>query len=268
MVTFGEGERFAAAAQIGATEFPARFVPHLTVETSVMPLGVPTGFLRAPASNGLAWAFQSFLDELAHAAGRDPLDFQLDLLGEPRLVTEPNGSGGYHAGRVRGVLELVAEKSGWRNRASLPKGTGMGIAVYFSHRGYFAEVVQATVANRAVKVDRVWVAADVGGQIINPSGALAQVTGSVLDGLGSAMGQEITFEGGKAQQSNFADFPLMRFRNSPPIEVSFRTTEFPPTGMGEPALPPALPALSNAIFAASGERVRSLPLAKSGFRWA
>jgi isoquinoline 1-oxidoreductase beta subunit len=276
LVTFGDkdGGQVAVAAGMSPNEFPAHLVPHVAREQSVMRLGLPTGYLRAPVSNGVAFVVQSFLDELAHAAGRDPLRFRLDLLaGAPRVPADPGPDHpfrdpGFDPERVRGVLELAAEKSGWGAR-KLPRGTGQGIAFHYSHRGYFAEVVQARVSRAGrLAVEKVWVAGDVGSEIINPSGAEQQVQGSVLDGLGQALAQEITLERGRVRQRNFADFPLLRLRQAPPVEVHFRRTAHPPTGMGEPALPPVIPALCNAIFAATGKRVRALPLSRQDLRWA
>lgn len=257
---------FAPSANIPATEFPSGLVPNFSIECSLMPLGVPTGALRAPRSNAVAWVYQSFIDELAYAAGKDPLQFRLDLLATPR--SKPSADG-FSNERMAGVLKAVAERAGWSNRKNT-NTTAVGIACHYSHRGYFAEVAEVTLSEgKAVRVNKVWVAADVGKQIVNPSGAINQVQGAVMDGLAELMAQEITIENGRTVQSNFNQFQLLRMRNAPPqIDVHFVLSDNNPTGLGEPALPPILPAVCNALFAISGERVRMLPLSKSGYKWA
>lgn len=264
-VTFGQNGKIADSAAMDANEFPALLVPHLEYGQSMMELGVPTGPMRAPRSNALAFVFQSFIDELAHQGGQDPVAFRLGLLGKPQVLVNssgrPNALRDVDTGRMHDVLVRVAEMSGWSQRGSLPARTAQGVAFYFSHFGYFAEVVQATVAPSGdVKLEKVWIAADVGSQIINPSGAQQQAQGAALDGLGAALGQAVTIDRGRVVQANFDTVKPLRMMQAPPVEVQFLTTKYPPTGLGEPALPPVIPALCNAIFAATGKRIRNLPI--------
>jgi len=257
-VSFGEGDKFAPSCGFNATQFPCRAVDNYRVDVSVMPLGVPTGPLRAPGNNAFGFVLQSFTDELAVAAGKDPVAFRRELLGEPRLLGEPGKGDSFHTGRMRGVLDLVAEKSGWGRK--LPKGSGLGVSCHYSHLGYVAVVMQVTVKDGGLKIDKVWAAADVGRQIINPNGAEQQMQGSILDAIGSTLRQEITFENGTAKQGNFNTFPLLRMSDAPDVEVHFKLSDNNPTGLGEPAYPPTPAALCNAIFAATGKRIRSLPI--------
>ena len=144
----------------------------------------------------------------------------------------------------------------------------MGIACHFCHFGYFAHVAEVSVdSGNRVKVEHVWAAGDIGSHIINPDAAENQAIGGIIDGI-SHMGQEITLTNGRVDQTNYSNNPMLRMRQSPVVEVFWRKTDYAPTGLGEPVLPPILPAVANAIFAATGKRVRTLPLKRSGFSFA
>jgi isoquinoline 1-oxidoreductase beta subunit len=273
-VTYGNGKQTAATAGMGPVEFPAAYVPNLALGMTMMPLGVPTGAMRAPGSNALAFVMQSFIDELAIAAKKDPLQFRLDLLSTPVIALPPPADGRPaptppNADRMKGVLQLARDKSGW-GKTTLPKGRGIGVGCHFSHRGYFAAVADVSVsAAKAVTVHKVWVAGDIGPQIINPLNAENQVHGSVIEAMSLLMNWEITIDRGRAVQSNFHQYQPTRMNQAPlAIEAHFLETDNPVTGLGEPALPPVLGAIVNALYAATGARIRDLPLAKSGYSWA
>jgi len=252
------GKDPVSGGNMPAQEFPAQNLPNYLLTQTMLPLATPCGPWRAPRSCSVAWVIQSFLHELAVAAGRDHRDFLLEIMGEPRLLQST-----LHTGRAADVIRLVTEKAGWGRE--LPKGHGMGLAFHYSHAGHVAEVAEVSVdENRRVRLHRMVVVSDIG-PIVNMSGAKNQCEGAVVDGYSTMLGLEITMENGRVEQSNFHQYPILRIANHPQVEVHFIQSDNPPTGVGEPALPPVAPAICNAIFAATGHRVRTLPLTKEGF---
>lgn len=261
--------RPGSGGSLSPDEFPGRWLANCQLEQTALECSVPMGPWRAPGSCVFAWAFHSFIDELAHAGGRDPLAFRLELLGDKDIMAPSVERGQpYNVARMRAVLQTAADKAGW-GKKKFARGQGQGIAFHFSHRGYVAQVAEVTVSQDGkVKVDRVVVASDVGPTIINLSGAENQVEGSVIDGLSTLMFPELNLENGRIVQSNFHDYQLLRIGDAPAkIEMHFVKSDQPVTGLGEPPLPPLAPAVCNAIFAATGKRVRELPLSKADLSW-
>jgi isoquinoline 1-oxidoreductase subunit beta len=262
-ITFSQdGQKPTSGGDLSPDEFPAQLLPNVRITQTKLPLMIPTGPWRAPRSCSIAFAIQSFLHECSAAAKRDHLEFLLEVMGEPRWL-QPNNEYALNTGRAAAVIELAAEKAGWGR--AMPKGRGLGLAFHFSHAGHFAEVAEVSVdENRRLTLHKVTVAGDIG-PVINMSGAENQVQGSVIDGFSTALGLSVSYENGRIQESNFDRYPILRIAHAPEVDVHFIQSDFSPTGVGEPALPPVAPAICNAIYAATGHRVRTLPLSKEGY---
>lgn len=247
-------------SELYTDDFPAGLVANFRQEYFSMKSGMPRGSWRAPAHVANAFAVQSFIDEIAHELGEDPLALRLRLLGEPRQL-EYRGHGGpaWDTGRMAGVLKLAAEKAGWGK--ALPPGQGMGIAGHFTFGGYAAHVVQVEVDKEGrLTVHRVVGAIDCG-LAVNPNHVRAQMEGGMHDALSTALRLAITVRDGQVQEGNFDAYPLASMADSPrKVETHIVDSPHPPSGVGEPPVPPLAPALANAIFAATGVRVRRLPI--------
>lgn len=241
-----------------ANRFPAGTVDNYLAENIGVDSNISTGAWRAPRSNFVAGAEQSFIDEVAEAAGKDPIDFRIELF--ENAMSNPVGEkNDYDAARYAGVLKLVKEKSGWGKE--MP-GVHRGVSAYYCHNSYVAQVVDIVVDNGKPKVQKVWCAVDCG-IVINPEGAKNQVEGGIVDGIGHAMYSAVTFTDGKADQENFNKYRLIRHNQAPAeIETFFVDNGIDPTGLGEPSLPPIMGALANALYQATGKRLYSQPFAQ------
>lgn len=268
-----DAEQPIETANLTPNVVPMEHLANVLITQTLQPAGVQTGPMRAPGSNAFGFVFQSFLHEVAEAAGQDYRDFLLDLMNIPDeempqpLSDLPPGFPppvAFSNTRARNVIFTVADRAEWGR--PMPGGRALGLAFYYSHSGYVAQVADVSVnSNKEVTVHKIWSVADFG-LIHNRSSAENQVQGSIMDGLSQLMYARISFEEGVIEQSNFHQYPMLRMAHAPELDVHFlEPGNVAPTGAGEPALPPVLPAIANAIYKATGVRVRKLPLSEAGY---
>lgn len=236
--------------------FPAGCIPNYKVDTESYKSNITTGAWRAPYTNFLAFAEQSFFDELANELGVDTIQLRLDLLQNVKNTTDENIE--YSGQRMEDTIKLVREKANW---GKTKEGVYQGFAAYYSHNTHVAEIADITLKDGYPIIEKVTVAVDCG-ILVNPTGAKNQVEGGVLDGIGHAMYSDFSFKDGKPEHKNFDTYRLIRIQETPKVDVYFVENDQKPTGLGEPGLPPAAGAISNAIHAALGQRLYSQPFVK------
>jgi len=255
-----DGKEKPEASEFATAAFIPYVTPNFRVEYALAKSGVPRAWWRSVEHSSSGFVVETFVDELAASVGADPLAFRLRLLGDARKIpdfTNPKEGRALDTARLKGVLQLAAEKAGWDK--PLPKGVGRGIAGYFSFESYTAAVAEASVKNGQIVVHRMVYAVDCG-RPINPNGIAAQVEGAAIYGLSAMLKDAITIDRGRVQQANFNDYDMPRMREMPKIEVHVVPSKEEPTGIGEPGLPVAAPAVCNAVFNATGKRLRRLPI--------
>jgi isoquinoline 1-oxidoreductase beta subunit len=241
---------------LSANRFPAGAIENYLAEEWTLDSNISVGAFRAPRSNFIAAAEQSFLDEVAETMGKDPIDLRLELF--QRSKNNPVGKDNdYDAARYAGVIELLREKSGWNRPA--PTGIHRGMAAYYCHNTYVAHVVEISMKNGQPALEKVYCAVDCG-IVVNPIAAINLCEGGSIDGIGHAMYSALTFKEGSPEQKNFDDYRLIRHNEAPKsVEVHFVKSEIAPTGLGEPPYPPVMAALANALYKATGKRHYSQP---------
>jgi isoquinoline 1-oxidoreductase subunit beta len=255
-----KGKETPENSEFATAIFIPYHTPNYRIEYTVAESAVPRAWWRSVEHSTSGFVVESFVDELAAAAGADPLAFRLRLIGDDRTIPDfsnPKEGKPLVTSRLKGVLNLAAQKAPWGK--PLPKGHAQGIATYYSFESYTACVAEVSVENRAIKVHRLVYAVDCG-RPINPNGVAAQVEGAAIYGLSAALYDAITIRDGRVEQSNFNDYAMPRIAATPKTEVYVVPSNEEPTGIGEPGLPVVVPAICNAVFAATGKRLRRFPI--------